>query len=77
MKPTQAVCKFVCTARKHGETGTTPTIYMQARYDHTLPADQLFHAATPWGELTFGLSNPHLEEFFQPGLAYHITITRA
>jgi len=75
-KTQTAVCKFACTGiTDHGHS--TRTVKLETRYDDTLPDDQRFSRATPYGAMEFGLQNPALEGFFAPGATYYIEIRKA
>jgi hypothetical protein len=74
--PTRAVCKFaVRSVKDYG--GDNKEIDLVTRYDPALPEDQKFSKFTPSGEMKFTLQNPALNDFFQPGQTYLITIESA
>lgn len=71
----RARCKFRCSGILVGE-GASRQVQLQAAYDpKNIPEDEAFTKYTPWGEMKFGLENPALEGFFQPGKTYYIDIT--
>lgn len=41
------------------------------------PEDNTYAAATPWGELTLGITNPAVEGFFVVNGFYYLDITPA
>lgn len=70
-------CKFVCESAE--KVGQQTTVRMRAQYEspNSVPEDQQFTKYTPWGTLEFGVENPALDGFFQPGKAYYLDITPA
>ena len=66
----KAVCKFEVTSVEplYGDEKIT----LSTVYDPEDPEDTKFSAATPWGELTFGLSNPNLVGRFEVGQVYYL-----
>lgn len=71
----KATCKFKVEAIEptpgHPEQ---EIITLRAVYDESDPEDTKFSAATPWGELRFGLSNPNLLGQFQVGESYYLDL---
>lgn len=75
---TKAVCKFECVGvRPSDGDPDTSEVSMTTSYDPDAPEDTKFSRFTPWGDLSFGVSNPALEGFFKPGQRYLITIEPA
>lgn len=73
--PRKARCKFTVETVE-GEAGAQKTVKMRTQYDEPLTKeDEAFSKYTPWGEMSFGVDNPALEGFFQPGKDYYIDIT--
>ena len=77
--PSRARCKFTVNTAE-GTPGTPgqydeQKVVMYTQYDENDPEDTKFSAATPWGTLEFGISNPNLAGFFEPGKTYYVDIT--
>jgi hypothetical protein len=77
--PKRARCKFTVT-KADGTPGTPgqydeQKVLMHTRYAEDDPEDTKFSAATPWGTLEFGVSNPNLAGFFVEGETYYVDIT--
>lgn len=53
--------------------GTSKQIKFSCEYDNTLPEDQRFTKATPWGECTMSIDNPKASEQFEIGKSYYVT----
>ena len=69
----KAVCKFqVRSVDPVGYNSGEEIITLATVYDEDDPEDTKFSSATPWGELKFGLSNPHLVGQFEVGQVYHL-----
>lgn len=60
--------KFEVISIEHG------TVVMEPRYDETVPEDQRFCEATPWGKLEMSISNPLALEQLKPGLAFYLDL---
>lgn len=71
--------KFRCTFennKKYSPTAPPTRSYeFAAIYDETLPEDQRYAKATPWGKLELNVDNPNAA--FEPGKAYYLDITPA
>lgn len=50
---------------------------LHCQYDDSLPEDQRFTKATPWGKATFAIDNPAALEQFEVGKAYYLDFTPA
>lgn len=72
----QTRCKFFCESVAQTANGQQ-VAKLCARYDNTIPEDQRFNEATPWGEMTVGVQNPAVKGFFVPGKCYYLDLTPA
>ena len=73
---TNARCKFrVDSVNRRGSKWET--ISLITEYDDALPEDTKFSESTPYGKLTFELTNPALIGKFNPGEAYYLDLTPA
>ena len=61
----------------HPDYPPTTTVKFRAEYDETIPEDQCFLKATPWGEFSMTVDNPAALEQLIPGRYYYFDITRA
>lgn len=50
------------------------TVVLEPRYDETIPEDQLFNEATPWGKLEMFVNNPAAIEILQPGQKFYLDL---
>lgn len=50
------------------------TVTMEPRYDETIPEDQRFNEATPWGKLEMSINNPLALEQLKPGRAFYLDL---
>lgn len=75
--PDTTICKFHCEGVTPLPNSTAKTVRLRALYDQDLDEDRRFNKATPWGAMEFGLDNPAVDGFFEPGKAYYIEIRRA
>ena len=64
-------------ATVHPDYPPTVTVKFRAEYDETIPEDQRFRKATPWGEFSMSVDNPAALEQLIPGKYYYFDITRA
>lgn len=62
----RTVCKFVCTGREGNK------VTLETQYDNSLPEDQRFCQATPWGKLETIIDNPNVN--IEVGKTYYIYI---
>jgi hypothetical protein len=46
-----------------------------ARYDTSIPEDQRFQKATPWGTIEMQIDNPAALEQLKPGKSYYVDFT--
>ena len=53
------------------------TIKFNTQYDDTIPEDQRFQKATPWGSIEMQIDNPRALELFEVGKNYYATFTKA
>jgi hypothetical protein len=51
------------------------TVVLEPRYDETLPEDQRFCDATPWGRFEMFVNNPRALEQLQLGRVFYIDLT--
>lgn len=75
----KARCKFtVIDIQGDPASDSGATITLNTQYEEALSKEDVaFSKATPWGEMTFGLNNPALADFFKLGKAYYVDITPA
>jgi hypothetical protein len=52
-------------------TGTAKRLKFSAVYDSSIPEDQRFQKATPWGQFEMTVDNPAALEQFELGKAYY------
>jgi hypothetical protein len=76
----RARCKFTVT-QAEGTPGSPgeydeQKVLMHTQYDENDPEDTKFSAATPWGTLEFGVSNPNLADFFEVGEEFYVDLVR-
>jgi len=57
--------------------GTMRRLKFQAVYDPSVPEDQRFQKATPWGEFSMNVDNPAALEQFELGKAYYFDASPA
>lgn len=57
--------------------GSGKQIKLAAQYDTSIPEDQRFSTATPWGELTMLVDNPKAADQFEIGKAYYLDFSKA
>lgn len=57
--------------------GDTKTVKFIAQYDTSIPEDQRFQKATPWGEFQMMIDNPVALEQLKLGEHYYFDITPA
>jgi hypothetical protein len=50
------------------------TVTMEPRYDESIPEDQRFCEATPWGKLEMFVNNPAALEQLQPGRVFYLDL---
>lgn len=50
------------------------TVVLEPRYDETLPEDQRFCDATPWGKLEMFVNNPAALEQLQIGRKFYLDL---
>lgn len=67
---TKTRCKFVLTKKDDNNNFTFTT-----QYDSSIPEDQRYCDATPWGEMKVLINNPAVVPMFEVGKAYYIDIT--
>lgn len=72
----KARCKFYCDSVAKTAIAVE-VVKLTARYDATIPEDERFNEATPWGDMTIGVNNPALKGFFVPGMTYYLDVTCA
>ena len=68
--------KFTLTEVTHMQ-GTMRRLKFSAVYDQSVPEDQRFQKATPWGELSMNVDNPAALEQFALGKAYYFDVNPA
>lgn len=52
-------------------------VYFETQYDPTVPEDQRFTVATPWGNMMQAIDNPAAIAQLEVGKAYYIDISPA
>lgn len=52
-------------------------VRLSCQYDDTIPEDQRFTKATPWGDATLAIDNPSALEFFKIGGTYYLDFKEA
>lgn len=57
--------------------GTMRRLKFTAQYDSSIPEDQRFQKATPWGEFCMNVDNPAALAQFELGKAYYFDATPA
>ena len=62
--------KFTLVAIEH-TLGASKTLKFECRYDDTIPEDQRFLKATPWGQISMQVDNPVALEAFKLGESYY------
>jgi hypothetical protein len=68
-----ARCMFTVV---QGSTDGEGMIKLEAQYDEAMTKEpNSFSKYTPWGNMAFGLNQPNLAGFFEPGKKYYIDIT--
>lgn len=55
-----------------GENQTT--VILEPRYDESVPEDQRFSEATPWGKLEMFVNNPTAIQILQPGQKFYLDL---
>jgi hypothetical protein len=74
-----ARCKFrvvsETTYNKPGTDAQARTYKLQTQYDASIPEDQQFQKATPYGELSVNISNPNVLPIFQVGNDVYVDIS--
>jgi hypothetical protein len=68
--------KFTVTEVTHMQ-GTSKRLKFTAQYDSSIPEDQRFQKATPWGQFEMVVDNPAALEQFELGKAYYLDFTPA
>lgn len=53
------------------------TITLQPVYDQSIPEDQRFQKATPWGEISLNIDNPVAVDALKPGHSFYVDFTPA
>ena len=66
--------KFVVEGKYEQYPGNHMVI-LQCRYDESLPEDQSFSKATPYGHIQMAVSNPAAAEQFKIGQAFYVDFT--
>lgn len=69
-------CKFQL-AEITSTMGTAKRLKFSAVYDQTIPEDQRFQKATPWGQFEMVVDNPAALEQFVLGKSYYFDATPA
>jgi hypothetical protein len=70
----KARCKFRCDSVEP-QGADTVKVTLGTHYDSELAKeDEAFSKYTPWGSMSFGVTNPALEGFFEPGKQYYVDI---
>ena len=69
--------KFTLTSIKSHAYSSGKTLTFQAVYDQSIPEDQRFQKATPWGQFEMTIDNPAALEQFELGKAYYFEASPA
>lgn len=65
--------KFRCTSVETRQTDAHGKLYkFDAVYDPSIPEDQRFATATPWGHMEINVTNPAVT--FTPGTSYYLDL---
>jgi hypothetical protein len=64
--------KFTVVEVTQYEHGLGKTIKLQPRYDSSLPEDKRFSEASPSGEMSMYVTNPHALEHLTPGAVFYL-----
>lgn len=65
----------VVSVTEHDGGDKARTIKLAPRYDETIPEDQLYHKATPTGELSMYVTNPAVIEHLKVGKDFYLDLT--
>lgn len=68
-----ARCKFRVTAVT--DFGHSRTVKLDTVYDTTIPEDQAFTKATPYGAIEVNIANPAVYDLFKPGAQVYVDIS--
>ena len=71
----RAKLELVCFDVQEFANGKTVKARFAARYDTSIPEDQRFQKATPWGECVLQIDNPAVLEQLKPGTSFYIDFT--
>lgn len=52
-------------------------VRLHTLYDESIPEDQRFSRATPWGQIEMQIDNPAALEQLEVGKAYYVDFTKA
>lgn len=63
---------FHCFATEESDDGKSQTVRLRPAYAEE---NKSFAAATPWGDMTMGISNPDAIGFFETGKSYFLDFT--
>lgn len=63
---------FHCFATEESQDGKSQTVRLRPAYAEE---NKSFAAATPWGDMTMGISNPDAIGFFETGKSYFLDFT--
>lgn len=73
-------CKFRCVSSEPQFEGSEGRkVVLETQYDQSLPEDQSFTRATPWGRMEVLIDNPAAlaAMAFEPGKCYYVDLTPA
>lgn len=71
----RAKFQVVSITEHHGNA--SKTVRLEPRYDHTIPEDQRFYDATPWGHFEMMINNPAAADQLKNGTVFYIDLTPA
>ena len=67
-----------CSTTRRAERGPSPkTVRLEPRYDASIPEDQRFLKATPWGQMEITVDNPAALEQLTFGKTFYVDLTPA
>lgn len=69
--------KFRVSSITQFDQSSSRTIKLSAVYDQTIPEDQRYSQATPFGQLEMQVSNPAAIGQFEIGKSYYLDFTPA
>lgn len=74
MRQVRAKFRVTKVAKLHYQKDAAE-ITLEPQYDPTIPEDQRFQQATPWGVFTMQVTNPAAVEVLELGKAFYLDLT--